>query len=88
MDEEASKMCEHRRKSDALDATGFVFDYYHGTYVNPKLKAIISYQYLDSLTAAEAESWLPKIGPSDEWQFFCLKPPHPAARKELELAYS
>ena len=81
-------MCEHQKRADLLDAGGYFFDYYYGTYVNRKLKAILSHEFTDSLSTGELETCIAAIGAQPEWQFFCLRPPLQAAREELEAAYT
>lgn len=81
-------MCENQQKADTLRAGGYFFDYHHGTYVNKKLKVIFSIQFADSRSAEDLAACIGKVVPRTEWQFFCLRPPLPAARAELEAAYS
>ncbi len=76
------------RKSDVLDAGGYVFDYYYGTYVNKAHKILFSHMFVDAHSADELHARIARSIPSSEWQFFCLKPPHPSVREELEEAYA
>jgi hypothetical protein len=80
-------MCELQRKSDALDAGGFIFDYWHGTYVNVKGKMLFTHQLVDSLSAGELEKRIAEAKPTGEWQFFAFKQPGPETRAILEARY-
>jgi len=76
------------RKSDVLDAGGYVFDYYYGTYVNKPRKMLFSHQFVDAHSADELEAHIAKAVPDSKWQFFCLKEAAQSVREELETAYS
>ncbi len=80
-------MCVFTRKADALDSGGFVFDYRHGTYVNVRKKMLFSHQLVDSLAPEELEARVAVAAPTGEWQFFCLKPPSPSIREQIEAVY-
>lgn len=80
-------MCELQRKSDALDAGGFIFDYIHGTYVNRAGKMLFTHQLVDSLSAEELEKRIAEAKPTGDWQFFAFKQPWAALRAELEARY-
>jgi len=85
MGDEVQRMC---KKSDVLDAGGYVFDYYYGTYVNKSRRMLFSHQFVDAHSAEELESHIATAMPDSKWQFFCLKPPAPSVRQKLEAAYS
>jgi hypothetical protein len=36
------------KKSDVLDAGGYVFDYYYGTYVNSRRRTLFSHKFVDA----------------------------------------
>ncbi len=76
------------RKSDVLDAGGYVFDYYYGTYVNKPRKMLFSHWFVDAHSAEELEAHIAMAVPGTEWQFFCFNQPTPVFRKTLEAAYS
>jgi hypothetical protein len=80
-------MCELERKSDALDAGGFIFDYIHGTYVNRAGKMLFTHNVVNSLSADELEKRIAEAKPTGEWQFFAIEQPWPELRKELEARY-
>jgi hypothetical protein len=80
-------MCELQRKSDALDAGGFWFDYVHGTYVNKTNKLVFTHQLVDSLTAEALEKRIAEAKPTGEWQFFAFEQPWPELRAKLEWRY-
>ena len=80
-------MSELKRKADALDAGGFIFDYIHGTYVNRAGKMLFTHQLVDSLSAEELEKRLAKAKPTGEWQFFAFRQPWPELRAKLEARY-
>jgi hypothetical protein len=81
-------MCDYTRKSDALDAGGFVFDYRHGTYVNVRKKMLFSHQLVDSLSAEELEARVAAAVPRRDWLLFCLKPPTRYVRETIKAVYS
>ena len=78
---------ELKRKSDALDAGGFIFDYWHGTYVNKAGKMLFTHHVVDSLSAEELEARITEAKPTGEWQFFAFKQPWPELRAKLEARY-
>jgi hypothetical protein len=80
-------MCELQRKSDALDAGGFIFDYVRGTYVNRAGKMLFTHQLVDSLSAEELEKRILGAEPTGEWQFFAFGQPWPELRAKLEARY-
>jgi hypothetical protein len=81
-------MCIHQQKADVLKAGGYRFDYRYGTYVNRKLKVIVSLQFTDSRSAEELQACITEVAPRPEWQFLFLEQPWEAAREELVAAYS
>jgi hypothetical protein len=81
------QLSELERKDDALDAGGFIFDYWHGTYVNATGKMLFTHQLVDSLSAGELEKRIAEARPTGEWQFFAFKQPWPKLRAELEARY-
>ena len=81
-------MEELQRKSDALDAGGFIFDYEHGTYVNAKGKMLFTHQLVDSMSADELEQRIAAARPTGEWQFFAFEQPWPELRVQLEARYA
>ncbi len=80
-------MSELKRKADALDAGSFIFDYWHGTYVNAAGKMLFTHQLVDSLSAEELEKRIAAAKPTGEWQFFAFEQPWPALRAKLESRY-
>ena len=81
-------MCIHQQKADVLKAGGYRFDYWYGTYVNRKLKVVVSVQFTDSRSVEELEASIAAVTPRLDWQFLFLEPPWEAAREELVAAYS
>jgi hypothetical protein len=81
-------MCEHKRKADALDAGGFIFDYWHGTYVNKAGKMLFTHYVVDSVTPEELEKRIAEAKPTGEWQFFAIEQPWPELRAKLVARYS
>jgi hypothetical protein len=79
---------ELQRKSDALDEAGFIFDYWHGTYVNRAGKMLFTHHVVDSLSAEELEKLIADAQPTGQWQFFAFKQPWPELRAELEARYA
>ena len=80
-------MEELQRKSDALDAGGFFFDYVRGTYVNKQARMLFTHQLVDSLNAEELEKRIAEAKPTGQWQFFAFKQPWTELRMELEARY-
>jgi hypothetical protein len=80
-------MCEHHRKADALDAGGFIFDYWYGTYVNKADKMLFTHRVVDSLSAEQLEERIAAAKPTGDWQFFAFQQPWPELRAELEARY-
>jgi hypothetical protein len=80
-------MCEHKRKADALDAGGFLFDYIRGTYVNKAGKMLFTHHLVDALSAEELEKRIAEAKPTGEWQFFAFRQPWPELRAKLEARY-
>jgi hypothetical protein len=80
-------MEELERKDQALDGGGFIFDYWHGTYVNKAGKMLFTHQLVDSLSAEELENRVARARPTGEWQFFAFEQPWPELRAELEARY-
>jgi hypothetical protein len=76
------------KKSDALDAGGFHFDYRFGTYVNIRGKMLFTHQLVDALNDDELALRVAMAVPTGEWQFFSFEQPSPDIREELVNAYS
>ena len=75
-------------KWDLLKAAGYRGELQFGTYFNRQMKVVISAEFVDAHSVEEIDACLKKIKPRKEWQFFCLQPPTPAARKIVEAAFS
>jgi hypothetical protein len=80
-------MCEHHQKADALDAGGFIFDYWYGTYVNRASRMLFTHNVVGSLSAEELRKRIAEAKPIGEWQFFAVRQPWPELRAELEARY-
>lgn len=80
-------MCDHHRKADALDAGGFVYDYWHGTYVNKAGRMLFTHRLVGSLSVEELEQRIAEAQPTGEWQYFAFEQPWPELRAELEARY-
>jgi hypothetical protein len=76
------------RKSDVLDAGGYVFDNRYGVYVNISKKALFSHQFVDAYSAEELEARIVARGDTTDWQFFCTIPTPPSIREQVIAAYS
>jgi len=77
-----------KEKADVLDDGGYWFDYIHLTYVNRARKALFSHLFVEAHSPEEIGACIARANPSQGWQFFFLKPPHPDMRSHLEAAYS
>jgi hypothetical protein len=76
------------KKSDALDAGGFHFDYRFGTYTNVRGKMLFTHQLVDALSEDELVARVAEATPTGEWQFFGFTQPGPSTRAKLLAAYS
>lgn len=77
-----------KEKADVLDDGGYVFDYIHATYVHKAHKAVFSHLFLDAHTPEEIKAFIDGVTPTNEWQFFTLKPLCPSLRQKIEARYA